>query len=138
MTKCLHCETAIVQEPNSMSWFDANLSEVCSEPDREHEPDLDNNSVSYIGFFLNVYLIDKAYGGPEEGGWWFEYGQAIRSVQASLETLGTMRAELQLWCDSENAQRRSDIGSVLSEGKYVVYVEDEPGRDWPSERPHYE
>lgn len=42
------------------------------------------------------------------------------------------------WCEAENAQRRSDIGSVLSQGKYIVQLENNPGRDYPETPPHYE
>jgi len=24
------------------------------------------------GIYLSVYLVERAYGGPEEGGWWFD------------------------------------------------------------------
>jgi hypothetical protein len=92
-------------------------------------------------FYVNVYLVDRAYGGPEEGGWWFDYGlfQAEQSTSRHEEDAATREAErLQRWCDEENAQRRSDISSVVSEGRYVVYVEDEAGADWPAQRPHYE
>lgn len=95
-------------------------------------------SVTYLGKFVNVYLIDKAYGGPEEGGWWYEYGQAIRSTEVLAQDAEIRSQAERTWCDNENRLRRSDIGSVLSEGCYVVYVEDEPAQDFPSERPHYE
>lgn len=31
--------------------------------------------------WVNVYLVDRAYGGPEEGGWWYDTGTAVRSTQ---------------------------------------------------------
>jgi hypothetical protein len=93
---------------------------------------------TYIGKFVNVYLIDRAYGGPEEGGWYYECGQAHQSTQVLPQDEEAVRAGVQAWCDVQNKERRSDIGSVLSEGKYVVCIEDEPAKDYPSERPHYE
>jgi hypothetical protein len=93
--------------------------------------------VSYIGKFVNVYLEDRAYGGPEEGGWWYDVGKAVRSTQVAFD-LGALSAEEQAWCDEENLHRRSDVGSVLSEGRYAVRVEDGPAADFPAERPHYE
>lgn len=95
--------------------------------------------VKYLGPFVNVYLIDRAYGGPEEGGWWYDTGQAIRSEQySSQEEAEEARDAEKAWCNEENRHRRSDIGSVLSEGKYVVYIEDDPGADFPTYTPHYE
>src|SRR4051794_29723324 len=35
----------------------------------------DNDGTEYV----NVYEVDRAYGGAEEGGWWFDTGQAIES-----------------------------------------------------------
>ena len=27
--------------------------------------------------YLNVYIIGRAYGGPEEGGWWYDYHEWV-------------------------------------------------------------
>lgn len=89
--------------------------------------------------WVNVYLIDRAYGGPEEGGWWYTYGVAVQSIECRTEALAKRMLEAMLdWCSNENEDRRSDIGSVLSEGRYVAHIEDEKGQNWPDERPHYE
>lgn len=32
-------------------------------------------------FFVNVYQLDRGYGGPEEGGWWYDYEYPIESVK---------------------------------------------------------
>ena len=99
----------------------------------------DKPKVEYIGQFVNVYLSDRAYGGPEEGGWWYDTEQFIRAVQVpDMAEANRVRNTLQAWCDDENSQRRSDISSVLSEGKYIVRIENIPGRDYPSQRPTYE
>ncbi len=87
--------------------------------------------------YVNVYLIDRAYGGPEEGGWWYDTGTAIRSTQIAPND-DIVLAEAEAWCAEENAHRRSDVSSVLSEGRYVVYVEDQPAADYPAVTPHYE
>jgi hypothetical protein len=105
------------------------------EDDQEVEAE---PKVKYLGRFVNVYLTDRAYGGPEEGGWWFDTGQFIRGVEALSDEAERVKNTLQSWCDGENAERRSDISSVLSEGRYEVCIEDEPGADYPTTRPHYE
>ena len=138
MAQCKRCGVTIYPD-DEYSWFDETGGDGCDAG--VHEPDNTPNTefkVEYIGPFINVYLIDKAYGGPEEGGWWYEYGKVIRSKQVvPIEVEAAKETEL-LWCDEENKHRRSDIGSVLSEGMYVVYVEDEPGADFPTHTPHYE
>ena len=31
--------------------------------------------------YINTYLVDRAYAGPEEGGQWYDYGEPVESVQ---------------------------------------------------------
>ncbi|UCC74155.1 MAG: hypothetical protein JSV86_06230 [Gemmatimonadota bacterium] len=88
--------------------------------------------------YVNVYLVDQAYGGPEEGGWWYDWG--VPHVSIPEECPGgiyTMQKLWQAWCDKEN-DARPDYCSVHGQGEYRVSVEDEPARAWPSERPFYE
>lgn len=33
-------------------------------------------------WLVSVYSVDRAYGGPEEGGWWYDTGQLERTVAA--------------------------------------------------------
>lgn len=35
--------------------------------------------------FLNVYAVERAYGGPQEGGWWYNYGIPLASVPMPAE-----------------------------------------------------
>lgn len=110
-------------------------------------PDLEIHSIDYVNAkikylagtqWINTYLIDRAYGGPEEGGWYYNCGEAVRSIQVTEETLPETLQEACGWAEQENRSRRSDINSVLSEGRYDVRVEDQPGVDYPAEIPHYE
>jgi|TARA_R110002020_G_scaffold161298_4_gene346381 hypothetical protein len=105
--------------------------------------------------YVNVYLVDRAYGGPQEGGWWFTYGTPAQDsdlyyaesdvgqgqyVKASVRTVDVeqRREAAQAVCDALNDNRRSDIGSVLSEGRYEVAVESHPPKPWPEQTPYYE
>lgn len=90
--------------------------------------------------YVNVHLVDQAYGGPEEGGWWYTYGVPHASVPCNdegPETLEVVRARWEAWCEEEN-DARTPTWSVCSEGEYRVSVADAPAKAWPSERPHYE
>jgi hypothetical protein len=33
-----------------------------------------------MAIYLNTYLVSQAYGGPEEGGWWYETGEPKQSI----------------------------------------------------------
>jgi len=88
--------------------------------------------------FVNVYLEDKGYGGPEEGGWWFDCGELIRCEVWPTEEAAKARAAELEGGEYSNEGRRSR-SSVLSEGEYVVGVEAQPGeRHWPKTKPRYE
>ena len=91
--------------------------------------------------YVNVYLHDRAYGGPEEGGWWVDtYApeQEQCRVAASETEVAELEKAAQAWCDEENGCRRSDVSSVLSEGKFIVELEAFPAAYSPNPWPHYE
>jgi hypothetical protein len=93
---------------------------------------------------VSIMLVDRAYGGPEEGGWWFNYGQVapehakhtkvFNDEKEAENYLGNLRIDV---CKKLNEGRR-DIGSVLSEGIYeAVMQEGSEPHNWPRVRPHY-
>ena len=86
--------------------------------------------------WVNVYLSDRQYGGPEEGGWWYDTQQIIRAVPTTLEHATEVKTRMEK--EFSNEGRRSDIGSVLSEGRYDVHIEDQVGQTTPDHRPRYE
>ena len=100
--------------------------------------------------YINVYLVDRAYGGPEEGGWYYDYGNPVESRRVRVDwpqpsgpythymDEDTHQLEfLKLRYDRLNEGRPS-VHSVLSEGRYKVIEEDRFARSWPEKTPHYE
>ncbi len=91
-------------------------------------------------YYVCVYLVDRAYGGPEEGGWYYNYG--IPQLKPnSLQTGSKSYAQyylsfLEEWCRVRNLQRPS-IYSVLSEGRYEAVLSTEPPAPYPAEKPIY-
>jgi len=88
--------------------------------------------------WLNVYKIDRAFGGHEEGGWYYDYGVPVVSIPlipSILKHKGEIWADLKQQYSNEG---RRPISSVLSDGEYVIKEEYEQGRAWPTETPHYE
>lgn len=95
---------------------------------------LDPITLSPCRWFVNVYEVDRAYGGPEEGGWWYDVGSVIRVIPCSSYDIAVDVRERA----SElfpNTGRRS---SVLGGEDYSVCIEETPGKDYPESRPHYE
>ena len=88
--------------------------------------------------YINIYLEDRAYGGPEEGGWYFTHGTPYASIPVMpKETTLEVRQRYQALVDQLNENRPS-IGSVMSEGRYQIRSEKHPARAFPKHQPHYE
>lgn len=92
-------------------------------------------------FIVSVYLVDQAYGGPEEGGWWYETGELVRMVRIFKNEKSAYRFCVRL-NDRLRAtlnKGRREISSVLSDGRYAADVhEDRAPEHYPAQRPHYE
>lgn len=89
--------------------------------------------------YVNIYLIDRAYGGPEEGGWWYEYGIPYASYPALDESqLKRLQHQAHNLCDTLNAEGNRDLNSVACEGRYTVKIEPFFAKPWPDVHPHYE
>lgn len=97
-------------------------------------------------YAVAIVMYDKAYGGPEEGGWYYatfepvqEYAFLTKIVKTDKESREAC-AFLRKYIDDHklNEGRRS-VDSVLSEGEYTVHVyEGEYPCFHPKTRPHYE
>lgn len=88
--------------------------------------------------YVNEYEVDRRYGGPEEGGWWYDVGEfinclGITETEAAAEILrDSHRARL-----AEVNEGRRELSSVLSNGRRVIHLDNHPGHDVPIEQPHY-
>lgn len=113
--------------------------------------------------YLNTFEVWQEYGGPEEGGWWYEAGRPVQSVLISQE-------ELEEWLDSQDPQElakmRQHATLAYTEGRSptprdtgfggytfapgsdepLAYYKDDDFRSWfedcyaqpfPQERPYY-
>lgn len=96
--------------------------------------------------YANLYIFDRAYGGSEEGGWWYDtYTPADGDWDTeppphghlgSPEAAKAAMEALHQWCEQENRGRRSP-SSMASEGHFVVLLEAWPAEYSPAQRPHY-
>lgn len=85
--------------------------------------------------FVNVYEMDREYGGPEEGGWYFDTGRLVASVQVPESFVESTIKRLEETYPN-TGKRYSVIYS--GSGDYSIMVENEPGKDFPEVTPHYE
>lgn len=92
-----------------------------------------------IPWHVSVYEIDRAYGGPEEGGWWYDCGECILTVpvrELTDEEIDGLIATLKKAYPNES---RYGVGSVIYDGgEYRIGAERDRGADYPAERPRYE
>ena len=92
-------------------------------------------------FHVNEYEVNRAYGGPEESGWYYDTGRFIRCVGIVPEREQAMSLVASLTARYLPDARKGlySPSSVLSAGDWPeVFIEDHPGRDFPRERPRYE
>lgn len=102
----------------------------------EDEPRKEYRKTALVGVAAFTFgMADRHYGGPEEGGWWYDSFKPIRTFYVSKKRADALYLRLMAVRDKLNEGRR-EIGSILSDGVYAVY----PGVEeaYPTERPHYE
>lgn len=91
-------------------------------------------------YFVNSYETDRLYGGPEEGGWWYDVGspagQSYGPYASNDEAMDVYYA-LQEEVDLQN-EGRPPLGSVLSDGRFTFMVEEHEPRPWPETTPFFE
>jgi hypothetical protein len=85
--------------------------------------------------FVNVYDVGRVYGGPEEGGWWYDVGDPIESYICA--TYGDAEAVRDRLAAGEYA-RTGARSSVRGGPDFEIYIEVDPGESFPKHRPHYE
>lgn len=84
--------------------------------------------------YVNVYEVGQSYGGPEEGGWWYDTGSPVTSVKCETYTEAKRLAdELR-----EKYPQTGRSSSVLGGDDYRVCIESGYARPYPDHRPHYE
>ena len=94
-------------------------------------------------YLVSVYIQDRVYGGPEEGGWWYTAGGLVRTLRlfrnqdAAYEYCRRLNEKLASRQTGPNTGRRS-ISSVLSDGEFVARVDENyaPPK-FPEEAPYY-
>lgn len=92
-------------------------------------------------FVVAFYAVDRAYGGPEEGGWWYDTGELVRLHALFRSEDAAIRAAARANRLLDLIQRGNrSVGSVLyAGGRYCarVFAGQAPAH-FPEERPRYE
>lgn len=80
---------------------------------------------------VNFYEVARSYGGPEEGGWYYDTGTLVSDELFPDLASGIARAE-EIKADFEIMDKR------VGRGSYLIRVERKIGKDYPEYRPHWE
>lgn len=79
------------------------------------------------GFVVQMYEVGQAYGGPEEGGWWYSVGEPrdhwFRTTLAEAITLKQELTEV--------------FGDPRAEDYHLAIRFDQDLKGWPESRPYY-
>lgn len=85
--------------------------------------------------FVNAYEVTRRYGGPEEGGWWYNNFDCIETYPTRYKNSKQIKEFLEKeYKDVEYG----DIYSVLGGAALSVNIEDKPAESETRETPHYE
>lgn len=102
---------------------------------------------SDIRRYITAYAVTRHYGGPEEGGWWYNHYEPIESVALPEELhIPDISDELEqrLWEMKEELYRKHEevsegnIYSVLGGVELSVLSEPVPNSNQTTGRPYYE
>lgn len=85
--------------------------------------------------FVSAYEVTRHYGGPEEGGWWYDWYELIQSVPVAVTDIDTMIDHLK---EKHGDRAEGDRFSVLGGVAVSVLVEDQAGEFQTKGRPYYE
>jgi hypothetical protein len=131
MEECIHCGS------RNIAKFDTNAWE-CHDCGKDFEEE----RARPCRYAVAVYLVELAYGGCEEGGWWYQCGELVRQMRTfiSEERASDYCYRLNMLLDATLNKGRRPISSVASDGRYSARVMD--GRTapagFPETRPYYE
>ena len=103
--------------------------------------------------YANAYLTDRFYGGPEEGGWYYDVGEPIMSLpflaneeprednKFPYDEVNRNAAFHKVYELCEAAGMDVPLKEYLKDWScdgFAIYIEDKPGEFFPQQRPYYE
>jgi len=110
--------------------------------------------------YINAYYVTRHYGGPEEGGWWYDAGRMAAQIPIEVDFKDQSSDDGQYCGLFQNMTNKSEIrvidyvinhlydtlgsdawGSISSVNggmEIRVALEDHEAESYPAERPHYE
>lgn len=89
--------------------------------------------------YVNAYRVTLGYGGPEEGGWWYDLGEPLASIPVRTPEQEAQARALIASTIAPDFDGTPDKSSVMpNAASLTVCTEDEIAAEYPTERPFYE
>lgn len=93
-------------------------------------------------FYVALYFCQQCYGGPEEGGWYYDSGERKGKVKAfaTKQEARKFQERAQRCMDAWHEENKVPLHSSVSRGAYHVefHGNDYPPDHYPETRPFYE
>lgn len=86
---------------------------------------------------MGIYYVDRRYGGPEEGGWWYNFYDFDSTVTWDDECPIERRIAQELIAE-HTGEAYGDIYSMRGGIEVCVIAERTPGMHRTTHRPYYE
>jgi hypothetical protein len=102
---------------------------------------VDPSNARKAPIYVNVYERGQAYGGPEEGGWWYDTFDPVEvdDQQQDQQPVSNMDAARRLQRELEKEYPYTGkSSSVLGGEDYAVMIEFHPPEAQPKQKPRYE
>ena len=84
--------------------------------------------------WINVYSVERCYGGQEEGRWWYDSYECVHSVRVAKTMVQRVAKRL---AQKYASLAWGNISSVLGGVEVSVLVEDAKAKSETTERPYY-
>lgn len=90
---------------------------------------------------VSAYTVTREYGGPEEGGWFYNAWELLESRKVRPgkvdQTIAQLDRKYDHLASKDRRGKRRDLGSVACDGTVRVRTEDVEG-EMEKPAPHYE
>jgi hypothetical protein len=97
-------------------------------------------------WYIHKYNVALAFGGREEGGWWYEVGvpendwktPAFTDEEQAYEKCRELNAAERIRAEKEEEYDYTSVLAHMSDHYSYSVSEDSTARPYPESRPHYE
>lgn len=106
------------------------------EDDKETVMPLDTQHFHGHPRYLSVYVTTRHYGGPEEGGWWYNWHRLVFTTPNPISVRKLNATRMRMF-RRFSSLKQGDIYSVLGGEDFDIVAERTPGTHATKGRPHY-